>query len=720
MVLASATEPKRGAILLPSRGIIKLKHHFTRAVEAIAIGFQKAAEIIEDYMRAHQGYKPVPGQVTTVDSPDTSTLIKAWVSDGSVAVWRDDLLADDGITSRIWDGSTVRMESPRNATVGFAVHLESGDGAEQTCTCSLVQLTSGGNSITTTDNDLQDQSNRPIQCFKAQYLEQDSTSFFGSLNYSEEHKPPALRADGTGLWLSRPKANKFNGAILQDLLIEPTITVPGDGSQNLWIDIHVDKLQAVGLYVGVLTITDSNDAVQTIPIELTVRTTTLPDQNTQFNGAFIPSSVVGERFTGERFPNVPSAEHTTDENVKDLCYQALRQHGLDPVGDDSKTPGSTQPTPTPDAREADRLLGTLFTAARGYIGRGAGAQLKYRWLGAYRTWINWPLMTDTEDPANDVGNASIVASELAAARSWETTNGWTGTGYFYTIDEAQSAAGFALAEKYAQWADYATHGYPPMSTYGLTTSPTVDDAFVDVPSIQSYHMAGHCAPSSLLAVIQAQITAGKEVGFYNGISPAQGSMQMEETPYLLTLNPVMHAKAGLSHHFWWSAAYWRNAQGFIFTGAAPGTYDDDKHVDFRASAHTFGDSQSGLDESALGKRGWRRSLLDGTLLYPRTDVFFPNGVPGLAGVDVAQRLKHIRRGIQLQELIFLARAVDQAAADAVVDNLYPITVFDAGVANDGTDDEDRTWTPSRRHQDDINPDDITLAESLLMDIVEGV
>lgn len=694
-----------------------MKDAFTR----IAAGLRQIAEGFE-LMAAHKGSLDTPGVMTTLEAVNRSTRVKMTAVSGAETIWGDDEVVDTPTVSRLFDGQTVKEDRVRGEWFGFGLVLESVSGAAETVQISLPQLaTGGGDLIQNTGADVQDESTRPIQIFQSQYLPQDSTSFFGALLYRDDHQPRPLRSTGDPIsWATRPKADSPNPAILQDVLINPNVVVPATGSMFIWVDVWIDPGQAVGNYTGAVIVTDAVADTLSQPVELNVRAPVMPGQNTTMNGAFALYGITGERFTGNRAPAVPSADHDTQQDVLDDLYRELRKHRLDPLGDDSRTNVTTAPTATPDAREFDRLLGNIFTAGNGYIGPGAGEQLKWRSIGTYFTWRLYAGMGDPQNPADDATNAAVIDAEFTASRAAEVAAGWTGEGFHYLIDEAQSAEGFALAEKFAGWSNFATHGYFPMSTYGLTTSPTVEDAAVDVPGVEMYAFAGHCAPTSFQAFVDTQRGAGKRMGPYNGIRPFQGSMQQAEEPLALQLNYAFHAQADFDFHFWWNAGYWRNDQGFNFTGVEPGTYDADKHPDFRETAHWFGDSQSGLDESIYGKRGFRRSLGDGVLAVPRTDSFFPAGVPGIAGVDPCRKLKHIREGIQFRELYNMAVAVDQPRAEAALLALLPTNGIKVGVANDGTPQQDRTYTNNGSFTDQITFDSWYEARVELMDTIEGI
>ena len=70
---------------------------------------------------------------------------------------------------------------------------------------------------------------------------------------------------------------------------------------------------------------------------------------------------------------------------------------------------------------------------------------------------------------------------------------------------------------------------------------------------------------------------------------------------------------------------------------------------------------------------------DGVLLYPGTDMIFPEESRNLDGPIASLRLKHWRRGVQDVKYIELAMAVDPGATQSIINEIVPEVMWELGV-----------------------------------------
>lgn len=67
---------------------------------------------------------------------------------------------------------------------------------------------------------------------------------------------------------------------------------------------------------------------------------------------------------------------------------------------------------------------------------------------------------------------------------------------------------------------------------------------------------------------------------------------------------------------------------------------------------------------------------NGVLFYPGTEVLSPSNSYCLSGPIVSPRLKHWRRGVLDVDYLTLARAIDPAAVDALLQKFVPRVLWE--------------------------------------------
>ena len=186
---------------------------------------------------------------------------------------------------------------------------------------------------------------------------------------------------------------------------------------------------------------------------------------------------------------------------------------------------------------------------------------------------------------------------------------------------------------------------------------------------------------------------------------------------------------------------WRPTNPAVGTGGGI----DLRHQNLMRYSHTFGDLPGDAPRDSVFNRGVRRnqftdsqgnvqssfdntrlSAHDGLFMVPLTDIYYQNDpeVPGVFGYDALTKMKYYRDGIQVENLIAVARRVNPAATNALLDNFYPVTPFDVGAGANGNAAVfgERSFVngPSaRRWQDDISGDQYERFKRELMNIIEN-
>jgi hypothetical protein len=192
---------------------------------------------------------------------------------------------------------------------------------------------------------------------------------------------------------------------------------------------------------------------------------------------------------------------------------------------------------------------------------------------------------------------------------------------------------------------------------------------------------------------------------YNGNRPASGTFLTEDDGVALRALAWTQYKKGIDRWFYWESTYYVNFQCYGYS-------DPQGQTNVFQQAQTFGCYSS--DNDVEGETGWNYSNGDGVLLYPGTDLRYPDDSYGLMGPFASLRLKHWRRGVQDVDYLTLAAAIDPFRTAEIVDEMIPKVLWEVGVEEEW----DPTWVLA-----DISwttdPDAWEAARAELADIIEG-
>ena len=605
------------------------------------------------------------GWVNTIDGAcapgGVLALSAAWANEGGDKVVQHDLRAAGGadVTSDAWDGTTIRLRGARNEVVSFNLVLEA---AEVDVDAVLVRFDElegpGGYSISSTpappgDGDLIfDWIARPIELFYVRYLQLEGLSILTWGNYDERHIPIRMRRPwsgpgyGEGTWYDRPDHDTFYPDIAVPLELHTPFDIPVGQNQSVWADVYIPTDAPPGTYTGTVEIIEGVATSRLLPVELTVWDFGLPDKPS--TKAFIAASAtdIYKRYLGKVWLGSPE-EHDRADLIVDRHFQIAHRHRLDIIGADDD-PAVMAPS------WFDRLDGSLYTAARGYAGPGAGVGASVYCIGLYGGWtLAW-------DP-DDVGSVQSMSESWI---HWFEQNAPGVFPFVYLIDEPQPAS-YPDVEKWAQWID-ATPG-PGAKLQGLSTV-SYHTAQAAMPTLDMPCMGATFAgptPEIIAAYESILADPDRSVCAYNGMRPGTGSFAMDDDGVALRATAWTQFKKAVDLWFYWQSTYYLDFQS------------GEGETDVFHSARTFG--QDAYFDDVVGRTGWNYTNGDGVLFYPGTDHVYPDSSYDVDGPFASLRLKHWRRGLQDTEYLALAQAVDPAATAAIVASIIPEVLWEVGV-----------------------------------------
>ncbi len=299
--------------------------------------------------------------------------------------------------------------------------------------------------------------------------------------------------------------------------------------------------------------------------------------------------------------------------------QILHQHHI----------SSVSPIRTPEdiASVAGLFDGSLFTPQHGYLGAGVGVGTSVVALGAYGT-------LGDPSPAQ-LSRVSQLLAQLA--RLGVTDQPGQRDVFLYAVDEqCESPRG-------KSWrAALDASGDPALR--GLRVGQTCSDA----PETQAVDLVIMFSSEYSLGAQAKAKSLGKRLWIYNGTLPQTGSYLTDSPLLSLRANAWIQARYGVERWFYWESTFWHDGNR-----GGLGPYDP------------FATSETFHNQHADHANG------DGVLVYPGRQPKFPAHDLGFDGVVPSLRLKQWRRGIQDAGYVKLAREVDPAATEAVLEERIP-------------------------------------------------
>jgi len=634
--------------------------------------------------------------VSIVIAPPASAISAVWANDGEDKVTQDELRATMNATSvlnSVWNGTTISQFGAKNEVVSFNLVIEAASLSATNVNVTLSNLTGPGGFVVRSDptrskSQLLNWTTTEAELFYVRYLQITGLDRFGAglYNGSENQIPLKMRsptAPYAGPWTDRPNHDKFYPDIAVPIELVPNFTIAAHNNQGIWADIYIPKTAPAGQYTGTVTIIEGGVTTHTVPVTLTVRNFTLP--NTPSSKTMLVTSYgdISLRYTGVQWPNIGTPQDLLTEQVLRNERLLAHRHKISLIGDDGAQTGDS-----PSPAYIPALSGALFRATNGYAGPGVGVGNNVYSIGTYGSWqsVTWP---------------------ATQAGFWTNTNNWESwfeknspstKRFVYLIDESSN---YAQTERWANW--MATN---PGVGHKLPSMATIDapDAVASVPSLTIPTSVFTVGDSTTWrnAVKTIKTSPGKQFYMYNGGQPASGSFADEAEGTSMREIPWGQYKKGVKRWFFWESTYYNDYQ----SGRGPNNLF---HV-----AQTFGGSTS--PDPNYGQLGWNSSNGNGVLLYPGTDAIFPTDSYGLAGPIASIRLKYWRRGIQDVDYITLAKAINPAAVNKIVNTVVPKVLWDLSCAsqNDCT-----YYAVGVGYSWSSNPDDWETQRLALAHIIDG-
>ena len=285
-----------------------------------------------------------PAQAQQANPAATRNIVAVWANDGGDKVTRDELRATanpGAVLNSVWDGTTISLFGAKNEVVAFNLILEAPTTSATNVTLTLDALTGPGGAVIgsapASGDGVFNWVNRPIELFYVRYLEIKGLStdlFFAGFNYDERHIPQRFRrpwtgpGDGTGTWQDRPDHNKFYPEIAIPLELVPSFTIAAGQNQSIWVDIYLPKSTPHGLYRGTVTIRENGSPTHQIPVELMVRSFTLPDEPHAKTMLFMGYEDVNARYLGIEYPDGGSPQDKASRLIRDRHFQLAHRHRI--------------------------------------------------------------------------------------------------------------------------------------------------------------------------------------------------------------------------------------------------------------------------------------------------------------------------------------------------------------------------------------------------------
>lgn len=617
---------------------------------------------------------PTPVVVTPVIAPAAPTatasgnLSAVWANEGGDKVTQDELRASTKkenltgtVINRTWDGSTILLSGARNEVVSFNLVLEAANTTANGVSVSFDALT-GPNGVKIANDrqavgdDVFNWVGRPIELFYTRYLQIKGLSAFGWYHGDERQLPvrfqrPNVAGAGLGFWTDRPDHDKFYPDILVPLEIVPSFTVAAGQNQSIWSDVYIPKGATPGTYTGSVLVKENGAVTRVIPVSLTVQAFALPDVPSIKGLTFLDSGEISKRMKRPGYINWQTQDGQQVKHIVDVYWQLFHRHRLDLFGGETEAPGvvGIHPLFTP------RYDGSLYTAANGYDGPGAGVGNTIYGVGPYGSWnrdiYDEATMWRLADPLGD----------------WFAKNFPNLTYFVYLMDEPDPS-NFQKIQNWSKWLDEDPgngHNMLSMSTIGLNATnsfipslkiPAAANMMGECPTTSPNNCDNVAFTSNALATLLAK--PNRRYWEYGGGHPGSGTTNTEDDGIALRTWPWIQAKLGVDRWFSWIA----NLDG---------------PMDHMQQACTWACDNLWFDpfwgQQSIGAPYTNGN---GILVYAGTDSANPMDSYGLNGPLASVRLKEWRRGTEDADYLTIARQIDPVQTAAIIKKVIPAVLWE--------------------------------------------
>lgn len=179
--------------------------------------------------------------------------------------------------------------------------------------------------------------------------------------------------------------------------------------------------------------------------------------------------------------------------------------------------------------------------------------------------------------------------------------------------------------------------------------------------------------------------------FYNDSRPATGSSDTEDDGVAMRQLAWAHYKKNVDRWFYWYINM--NHQSNPFSEAI--TWGDGKYFDPVLGLYGDNGTTNGT----------------GLLVYPGTNLYHPQDSYDVDGPLASLRLKEWRRGIQDTDYLALAKKIDPAATDRILQQTVPHALWEYPAEDPSFYIGDISWS--------VNPDNWEDARTKLSNIISG-
>lgn len=646
-----------------------------------------------------------------------ANALNVWANEGGDKVTQDEMRASCDAAStigRTWDGNAVKVWGGKNEVVGFNLVLESAAQDLHNVSVSFNQLNGpNGATIVSTPSGpsgIFNWVNRPIELFYLRYVQIKGLSGLGYNGYDERHIPHRLRrpwtggGEAVGNWTDRPDHDKFYPEIAAPMELHPNFNIASNHNQSVWVDIYVPKSATPGLYSGTVNITADGIAPRAVPVQLTVRNFTLPDEPTAKTMLYIGYTDLSTRYFGQPFVDDDPVKGPALDLIRDRHWQIAHRHKISMIDDNAGYTVWSQMNPRPVWQP--RLNGDLFTAANGYDGPGVGVGNGVFSIGNYGNW-SWRGGTEQDMWTHTDAWEHWFQAIFPNVDRFLFLKDEPKINEMATADEDPTGTltGYQVVDQWSRW--IAENPGPGRSLKSFSTLPVTDVA-ANMPnlSIACSALSQGNTEAWQTAVDNFKALPNRSFYMYNGKRPASGSFMIEDDGVSLRELAWGQYKKKVDRWFYWESTYY-----FDFQTRRNGTGENVGQNNLFHDARTFGQFSS--MDPVWGQTGYNYSNGDGVLFYPGTDTVYPSDSYGVQGPIQSLRLKLWRRGIQDVDYLAMARVLNSSKVDEILNRVVPKALWEVGLTDPNDPNYVRTdisWS--------TNPEDWEAARAELADILD--
>jgi hypothetical protein len=398
------------------------------------------------------------------------------------------------------------------------------------------------------------------------------------------------------------------------------LKVPGDSNQPIWIEIYTSKNLPGGIYNGVVTIT-ADGQKREIPLELQLFDFALPDQNSMQAMVYY-ESLQPKLYQGR---DLDAEYHRFAHRQRIELVQAYDEAAV--------------------AAARGRFDGSEFSKARGYEGPGenTGNQIIPRtFYGPGKTFDD-------------------------RATAWRESDKWIAflrkyfpntTTFLYLPDEPGPSQ-----YKYIRQLAENIHSNPGP---GKALPTFVTKHYVkDLDGAIDIWDTGPLGYDIKRAAEERR--RGRKYWIYNGGRPAAGAIVIDAPATDPRATIWACFKHDIDNYFYWHGVHWQHNRQKV----------GERKQNVWANPITF--DNRGQPNKPVADQGYING--DGVLLYPGEDKLHPEQDRGIAGPISTIQLANLRRGLQDQQYLTLARKLKlDALIDEVLQAVVPRVFSDSGPA----------------------------------------